>query len=317
MKHERLMFMKIRRYVLVFVQSRCYTLRMTTILSRASRALVLALAISSITAAPLFAEAATTKAAVIATATIDAATLSSEKGRPTLSGDATGLKKIRLTIEDAKGKSVLKRSVSVRKEEWKLRITKTLKTGTYTVRILDSSSSKAHVLTTKTLTIGNPSVPSDNGSNGPKSSGLISVDSLPLLAGGTAAQGATVPIAYLKVQNTSGSPVNLEGFTLKQNGSASAANVIGFSTNDDKGGSRTTIGGLETTKQFKNGTSYVPLAATIASGQVRIFTIKAILSKNAGLDLGKQLFIDVTGVTANGGVKAAYPIRGAAWTLIH
>ncbi len=216
-----------------------------------------------------------------------------------------------MVIVTAEGKSVLKKSVKVSKGDWKLRLTKTLKNGTYKVTILDGSSSKAKTLATNTLTIG-----TKTSSSSTKSNGIISVSSLPLLAGGTASQGASVPVAYLKVQNASSAAVNLEGFTFKQNGSASGANVIGFSTSDDKGGSRTTIGGLESTKQFKNGSAFVPLVASIAPNQVRIFTIKAIMSTNAGTDLGKQLFLDVTGIQANGGVKAKLPILGAAWTLI-
>lgn len=283
---------------------------MTTILSRASSVPAF-IGFALISSLVLFLLPWSASAAV--TASFDKETLSSEKTRPLLSGEATDLKAVRLVIENESGKSVLKKNVKVRKDEWKLRVSKKLKDGTYEVKLLESSKKNAKVLASEDLVIGNKKASSE--STLPKSSGLVSVSSIPLLSGGAAAQGASVPVAYLKVQNTSTAAVTLEGFTLKQNGSASGANVIGFATSDDKGGSRATIGGLETTKQFKNGIAFVPLTASIAPGQFRIFTIKAIMSRNAGADLGKQLMLDVTGVKANGGVKAALPIRGVAWVL--
>jgi len=281
---------------------------MTTIFHRTTSALTLGLIliIATVVVLPWNAHAAST------TASFDTDTLSSVKTKPTIEGEAGGLKTVRVVIESSTGKSVLKKTVRVNKDAWKLRVTKTLKKGIYTITILESSKKNATVLATSTLIIGSKT----SSSSSAKSNGIISVSSLPLLAGGTASQGTSVPVAYLKVQNTSSAAVNLEGFTLKQNGSASAANVIGFSTSDDKGGSRTTIGGIESTKQFKNGSAFVPLVASIAPNQVRIFTIKAIMSSDAGTDLGKQLFLDVSGIQANGGVRASLPIRGAAWTLI-
>ncbi len=278
------------------------------------RALVLSLALLGTGILPFGASAAMTVTATKAAATIDAASLTTAKTRPSLTGDATNVKTVRVEIRDASGKRLFKSKVlKVRNDHWKVTSSKKLADGTYAVTVYDAKDRKQTTLAQGTLTIG---VRGGTSSSATRSSGLISVDALPLLSGGAANMGASVPVAYLKVQNVSGSPVNLEGFTLKQNGSASGDSVIGFSTSDDKGGSRATIGGTEGAKQFKAGLAFVPLAATIESGTVRIFTIKAILSKTATTDLGKQLFLDVTGVTSNGSVKAPNPIRGVAWTLI-
>jgi hypothetical protein len=287
---------------------------MTTILPRASRALILAFAILGIGLLPFSASAATKTVVVPTTATIDAATLATIKAKPSLTGDASGVKTLKVEIKDAAGKRLFKsKTLKVRDGHWRVTSSKKLKDGTYKVTVYDAKDKKQATLASGTLTVGLKGATSTSGT---KSNGLISVSALPLLSGGTASMGASVPVAYIRVQNTSGSSVNLEGFTLKQDGSAVGDSVIGFSTSDDKGGSRATIGGVEGAKQFKAGLAFVPLKATIENGTVRIFTIKAILSKTVTSDLGRQLFIDVTGVTSNGSVKAAYPIQGVAWTLI-
>ena len=288
---------------------------MTTNLSSAFRALVLAFAMLGIGALPFDASAAVTVTAAKATATIDAASLATtNKTKASLTGDATNVKTVRVLIENSAGKRLFKsKALKVKNDHWKVTASKKLADGTYKVTVYDAKDKKQATLASGTLTVG---VKGATSTSGTKSSGLISVDALPLLSGGAANMGASVPVAYLKVQNTSGSAVSLEGFTLKQNGSASGDSVIGFSTSDDKGGSRATIGGTEGAKQFKSGLAFVPLKATIENGTVRIFTIKATLSKTVTADLGKQLFLDVAGVTTNGSVKASYPIRGVAWTLI-
>ncbi|HRH24531.1 MAG TPA: hypothetical protein PK109_03000, partial [Candidatus Paceibacterota bacterium] len=83
------------------------------------------------------------------------------------------------------------------------------------------------------------------------------------------------------------------------------------------GGSRTTIGGLESTKQFKNGSAYVPLAATIGPKQFRIFTIKALVSQYSGSYYGKQLKINVASVDSKASVTGIFPMLGTTWTLVY
>lgn len=278
---------------------------MTTVLSHPLRSLIVGAFLVTATLLMLM-----PLAAQAATANIDDAVLTTVATKPTLSGTATGTASIRLVVTDVNGKSVFKKTARVRSGLWAVRVTKKLKNGTYEVRVLDTSRRDAKVLDVEALSIGEPQ------SLLPRSSGTLSVGALPLLTGGTAAPGVSVPVAYLRVQNASSDTVTLEGIEFVQEGNASAASVIGFATNDDKGGSRTVVGGLETTPQFKNGAAYLPFIAAVEPGQVRIFTVKAILSSNHGTDLGKQLFLSVRNVRANGAVRAAYPIRGTTWTLV-
>lgn len=281
---------------------------MTTNLLRVPGALLLGMVLMGASVLPSGAAAAT-----VPSATIDPVSLATEKTKPSLGGGAQNLKSVRYEIADASGKRLYRsKELRVRDERWKGTSSKKLKAGSYAVVVYDAKDKTKKTLAKGTLVIGGGTIPV---SKAPKSDGIISVSALPLLAGGVANQGTSVPVAYLKVQNATGSAVNLEGFTLKQNGSAAGTSVIGFSTSDDKGGSRATVGGIEGVSAFKAGSAYVPLAATILPNQVRIFTIKAQLSRNAGADLGKQLYIDVIGVTANGTVRAGYPIHGATWVI--
>lgn len=148
----------------------------------------------------------------------------------------------------------------------------------------------------------------------PVTGGALSVSSLPLLTGGTAQAGASVPVAYIRVNNAGLVPASVAGFTLTQNGSAPTDAVIGFATNDDKGGSRATIEASDDEELFDGKSAYIPLAATIPAGQVRIFTIKAQLAQSSS-KIGTQLALDLTEVDSSARISANFPVRGTVWTL--
>ncbi len=143
----------------------------------------------------------------------------------------------------------------------------------------------------------------------------LSVSSVPLLWGGTASAGSSVAISYLKVVNIGKASTTLKGFLLQQNGSAPGEAVIGLSTVDDNGEPRGLSGGKEGSTPFKKGVAYAPAHAVFAPGQMRLFTIKAIMSNNLSAYVGTQLKIDVTGVDANATINGSFPMRGTTWTL--
>lgn len=146
--------------------------------------------------------------------------------------------------------------------------------------------------------------------------GSVSVTSVPLLFGGSAGPGSSVPVAYIKVLNNSNEAASIEGFTLEQNGSADTDVVIGFATNDDKGGLRTTIGGNAGDTQFEDGEAFVPLKDTLAAREFRIYTLKAILGTFASSEIGRTLMLDVDSITTSGAdVYGTFPIRGTTLTL--
>jgi len=249
----------------------------------------------------------------IASASIDADTLTATTNKPMLSGEAEGVRTVRIVIENEKGSRVFKsKDIRVKKGEWKVKVTKSLVAGTYQVTVLGDKKADLNELATEELTIRSKDSASNSGTGGP-----LSVSAVPLLFGGNAKAGTSAPVAYIKVVNTGKVATELKGFDLKQNGSAPTDVVIGFATNDDKGGSRTTIGGTEGTKLFKNNVAFVPLVATIQPGQFRIFTIKAILSAMSGAHSGKQLMLDVSGISSDSSIKAMLPIRGTTLTLTY
>ena len=243
-------------------------------------------------------------------ASFDEETLSTTSVKPKLSGEAEDVRSVRLVIENEDGKRVFRsREARVDKDgEWKIRVTKKLKKGEYEVSLVGPKSTDYEVLATDTLVIGDSKKETKKTSD--KKAGTVYMASLPLLMGGTGTAGASVPVAYVKVGNPSKETVTISGFTVKQNGSANVNAVTGFTTSDDKGGSRSTVASA-----FKNGASFVPLQATLAPGEVRIYTIKANLSSNLSAYAGSTLMLDVVGAETSATNSATFPIKGTTWTL--
>jgi hypothetical protein len=246
----------------------------------------------------------------LAKGSFDAETLVTSVSKPTFTGTASGTKTVRLLITDERGKKIFSsREAKVRKGDWEIRSTKTLKEGTYVATLLGAKTMELNVMATGTLTVLPKGSTSSKG-------GALSVSQLAiLLSGGSALPGSSVPVAYIQVRNTGTATTSIAGFRLAENGSAPDDVVIGFSTSDDKGGSRTTIGGTEGAQQFKKGVAFVPLAATIGPSQLRIFTIKALISANSRSFAGTELHIDVAGTETGAKVSGLFPMRGVTWTL--
>lgn len=248
---------------------------------------------------------------VVIDASIDEDTLETDNAKPTISGEAIGAKSVRLEIKNEDGKIVSKtKTIRTKYGEWKTRISKRLEDGSYNVTLLGNKSAKINIIATSTLVIGDGATSASNSST--KKGGMLSISSIPLLSGGTAAAGASVPVAYIKVANPGKDAASIDGFTLKQTGSASTDTIVSFSTNDDKSGSRYTTSGAGL---FKNGSTFVGLPATIPPGQFRIFTIKANLNASSGVSAGQTLVLDVASVTSGAALGGSFPIRGVTWTL--
>ncbi|MBY0110434.1 hypothetical protein K2Y00_00280 [Patescibacteria group bacterium] len=240
------------------------------------------------------------------TASIDLASITKKPEKPTIRGTAD-TKSVTVTIKDEEGDQVYKKTAKVTKGVWKASVTKKLVPGSYDITLTGKEGRKLNTLTSASFTVP------EKGSS--KTLGAVSISQVPLLMGGNATPGSSIPVSYIKLVNTSKEMAQIKGFELIQNGSASTDVIIGFSTNDDKGGSRTTIGGSEGFKAFKGSKAYVPLEASLSPGQIRIFTIKALISRNSGLYAGKNLMLDVASVDTNAAVKGTFPIRGTAFTL--
>lgn len=140
----------------------------------------------------------------------------------------------------------------------------------------------------------------------------LAIQNVPLLFGGTAHAGESVPVSYLQITNIGTSCTVLKGFWVKQNGSASTTAIVGLSTVDDKGGSR---GLTEGSMPFENGTALAPTDALFAPGQMRLFTVKAIMAHDVSSYIGTQLMISVISIETAAIVRGQFPISGTTWTI--
>jgi len=245
----------------------------------------------------------------VAEASFDAETLDTNDTKPELAGEASGTKSVRIELRDSNNRKVFtSKEVKLHKGEWEIGITKSLKEGSYIATLLGEKKYDLNVLATSTLTILPKGSTSTRG-------GSLSVGALALLGGGIAVPGTSVPVAYIQVRNTGTASTTLNGFTLIETGSIPDEIVTGFSVNDDKGGSRQTFGGSEGTTQFKKGSVFVPLPYTLKAGELRIFTIKAILSANKRLYGNAELKINVSGVDTGAKITGALPIVGTTWMV--
>lgn len=243
--------------------------------------------------------------AIVVSGTINQSSLSAKAGKPTISGTAEGAKVIKVTIrEHGETKNLFNsKEVKVKKGKWSVKTTKKLSDGVYDVFVSAGKGSAMNAVASGTLSVGTAE----------KADTTFTVSTVPLLGGGTARAGTSVPVAYLQVRNTGKETAQLRGFWIKQNGSASTDSIIGLTTKDDKGISTGSVGGTEGFAVFKSGQAFAPADATFAPGQMRLFTVRTILSKSA--PIGKQLMIDVTGVDASAAIKTAFPIRGVTYTI--
>lgn len=237
--------------------------------------------------------------AALAASTIDDSSLAGSSSKPTITG-VSDAKSVRIILLNEDGKKVFtSKEIKVKAGKWKAKVSKTLKAGTYGVTLQEKNSKGKRIeADTASLTMFSKG-----------SGGSLSVGMVPLLMGGMAKSFTQAPAAYVKIANSGKATTTVSGVTLVETGSAPDSVVTGFAINDDKGGSRAIINAT-----FNKGSVFVPLNAQIGPGQIRIYTIKAILGSTAG-SLGTQLKINMSGVSANGSVNGKFPLLGTMFTL--
>lgn len=244
--------------------------------------------------------------------TFKSSTLSTSSSKPKISGTASGTKSVQLYVYKEGTTKPLYTSnvIKVKKDAWSTTVSKKLKNGTYTVVLVGEKNTELNTIATSTLTIGKKATSES------VSATTFVAQSVPLLLGGTAKPNSSVAISFLQVINIGKTSGVVEGFSVKQTGSASTKAIIGFTISDDRDTTSETIGGSEGTVLFKDGVAVLPLHTTIAAGDMRLFTLKAILSKNASEHIGKQLKLQVSAVDTNGTLsQSTLPIRGVTWTI--
>jgi hypothetical protein len=263
------------------------------------------LAVVALASMPVAASAATLST-TIAVGSIDASALRSTDPSPALSGLAFGVQTLQLSIREAGSNEVLYTSddIAVNNDRWETSVEEKLSDGVYTVELRAIGGFAFVVKPTGALTI-----------NSRTDNTTLSIARINLLSGGSAAAGATVPVSYLQVENTSNSPATLQGFWVRQNGSASTKAIIGLMTLDDRGAlTGFSLGGANGAL-FSDNLGFAPAAATLAPGERRLFTIRALLAPDTSLYRGSQLMLDVASADTTGSAQGAFPIRGTIWTI--
>lgn len=233
--------------------------------------------------------------------------------KPKLSGTAEGQRTVQVAVY---GSSLLKplyisKTLNVKNGKWNLKLNKSLKKGTYTVALRGDRKALLNTLATSTLEVGVKPDSADVSA----SDTTFYIESVPLLHGGIAKAGTAVPVAYLQVINIGKSTGALKSFSIQQNGNASTDVIAGFTVSNNRSTSTVSVGNVQKPITFKNNTAVLPVHQTINTGQMALFTIKAVLNPQIGADFLKQLKLDVTGYNTNGKQKGAFPIRGTTWTL--
>jgi hypothetical protein len=107
----------------------------------------------------------------------------------------------------------------------------------------------------------------------------------------------------------------LKGFWIKQNGSASLNAISGFSTVDDQGGSRDATMGAQGSALFPSGLALAPIDIYLAPGQMRLFTIKVVVSQTVSQYIGTELKLDVASIETTGQTLGTFPIQGTTWVI--
>jgi hypothetical protein len=247
------------------------------------------------------------------TGSIDPVSLLSEESKPTIEGTATSSKKAQLIVRrEGEDTTLYKRSsIKVKDNEWSAKISKKLADGRYSVelRATDSRGRNYETVATGTLKVGKAAADA-------KLQTTLTVATIPLLRGGPVKASASAPVAYLQIANTGTLPATLRGFLLKQNGTAPANAVIGLTSVDDKGGSKGATAALEGASPFAAGIAYDPTDATLMPGEMKLFTLRAVITKSVAPYIGKTVAIDLTGLDTNAAVvKGAFPLRGTTLTI--
>ena len=84
---------------------------------------------------------------------------------------------------------------------------------------------------------------------------------------------------------------------------------------DDKGLSVAVTGGGAVNAPFSGEEAVAGMDATIAPGQRRLFTIRAMMASVLTSFRNSNIILDVTGVESTASVVGAFPIRGTVWSI--
>lgn len=260
---------------------------------------------------PVYSEAKTLTAQ---SGTIDATSLTTSSSRPTITGTAEGVKKVKLVVYREGGERTLHRTKTIRVSHdgtWKSRITRNLSEGTYVVKLVSGTGSKAITLVESELT-----VTEGDAINSPsaKSKASFLVSSVPLLSGGYVRNGAVIPVSYLQITNTGSESGTMRGFWMTQKGTGKTSLMQALLTVDDSGTVRKEKRNTSKDPLFSGSAGYAPTDLKFSPGEMRLFTIKTEIAASGGAQ-GDTFTLYVSLIDATGSAHGAFPIAGTTWTL--
>lgn len=239
---------------------------------------------------------------------ITSSTLFTKDSTPTISGTAKNTKTVSFEIFKFGIKNPVYKSgvIKVIDSAWKETVSSSLAKGGYTLVLSGSSDLHLRRISSNNLTIGT-TVSTDT-------SGVVVVQSIPLLLGGAAKRNQTVGVSYLQVLNVSLKPVIVTGIRVKQAGTASPDVVQTLSAIDDTELHKGQVGKIGVSP-FKSNEAVIPISVTIQPKEVRLFTLKALLANNVSDYFGDTLKLQISGVESRSLVKGTFPIPGVTWTI--
>lgn len=239
---------------------------------------------------------------------IDTDSLVTDSKKPTLSGKATNLKEVKLSIYKVGTKTLVYESddVEVSGGSWEHEVDESLSDGQYDVVLKANDDWKLNQITKQVLSVGDVSQ-----INLP---GTIVVQPIPLLSGGNAKGGAKINLLYLQMINVSNDPVTITGIKLKQTGTASTDSILSLMATDDTNVARTEIGSLNNSP-FSSQMATIPITLTLKPKETRLFTLNTTLKSNISSYIGDTIKLEVIGVNSRSSIKGDFPIRGVSWLL--
>jgi hypothetical protein len=232
-----------------------------------------------------------------------------------LKGEVTGEKSVRVVVQKVGSSKpeYTSGTTKVSRGMWKVTVPKKLSSGTYNVKLVGTKHVDQDIIATTTLRVGKGK---ETQTSNTTQKTTLAVSSIPLLAGGVARPGTTVPVAYLQMTNVGKETLTLTGIGVTARGTAPTALFSTLSTVDGTGSIRSMTDASKSGKLFTNGKSMVPVSSiTFAPGQMRLFTVKVALSETAASTPGTTIIMDVNSLETNASVRATLPIRGATWVI--
>lgn len=244
----------------------------------------------------------------IISGTITTKTVAKNGEKINLTGKVTGVKKVAVVVyaEGTTTPAYTTKALSVKNKKYSFKMPKALPDGNYRI-VLQTTGTAPVVLASSTLAVGKVQ---------PLAQSHLVVKTIPLLVGGTAKVGSSVAVSYIQVINVGTKPANLTGFTFAQNGTAPVVAIAGMTIKDESGLIQGSVGTMVTGTPFVGTSAAIPVTATLAPKESRLFTARAVVSPTAVANVGQTMSLSLQAITGDAKVQSSLPLAGVTWTIV-